>query len=293
MNPYKELLRLSQDKSFLEAWHACDIDMPDIARLLTQPLFDLRPGFEAPPEWRTDLPHNPFDMAWYLFEEYIVWLHLQTHIDEDESESMAHGSLICSYFTHEQSNMWTIIAPVMCRVENGVLSFLIVNEGLMAVHAVCSGLVRGGAMKSVPCFPGTHLGAIERDRLVQPYHVSVENLTKAMAYINHPAHHVIAVDPKKRTKKARQAQRQKKPLTLQDRRRHIVVKREDVVNRYRSAHGLQTHEKTPHFRRGHHRTFRDERFTHKKGERIWIKPTKVGEPEIEWEDATLKYKVIS
>jgi hypothetical protein len=97
-----------------------------------------------------------------------------------------------------------------------------------------------------------------------------------LSYINRPDRCLVERTERKRKPGKSRKSRKSGPQAS----RHILIPRDVVVSEYRSAHpGIK---KMPHFRRGHWRTLRAERYGEKRGTRIWVRPTQVGEPDITW-----------
>ncbi len=105
--------------------------------------------------------------------------------------------------------------------------------------------------------------------------------------INAPTNHVVRIDPKDaRWKSDRTPPLEKLP-------RHILLQRKEVEKRWKTSHTSTGKTVMPHFRRGHWRVLRDEMYKQRQGEKVWVRPTKVGEPDVEWFESGQRYTVIA
>ena len=121
----------------------------------------------------------------------------------------------------------------------------------------------------------------------------VNRIRDAMTVINAPHNNVVEVTPTKLSKRAKKAKREGTRLPYGCRPRMVVIPRSGLVKRYKNSHGMTGADRMPHFRRGHLRTLTSDRYVNKQGQRIWVKPTTIGEPDIEWHEKALAYRVIS
>ena len=112
-------------------------------------------------------------------------------------------------------------------------------------------------------------------------------LAQLLAAINAPINHVVRIDPKD----ARWKSDQTPPLEKLP--RHILLRRKDVEKRWKTSHAETGKTVMPHFRRGHWRILRDEMYKQRQGEKVWVRPTKVGEPDVEWSESGQRYTVIA
>ena len=105
--------------------------------------------------------------------------------------------------------------------------------------------------------------------------------------INAPTNHVVRIDPKDaRWKSDRTPPLEKLP-------RHILLQRKDVEKRWKTSHAGTGKTVMPHFRRGHWRVLRDEMYKQRQGEKVWVRPTKVREPDVDWSESGQRYTVIA
>jgi hypothetical protein len=101
-----------------------------------------------------------------------------------------------------------------------------------------------------------------------------------------PAH--VAENPEKYAKRAKI-----KIPRWDDRERWLVLDPEEIRKRWprRESQGGSHASPVPHLRKGHTKLLTNERYTHKRGQIIRVRPSWVGERE--WVLRRAKYKVIS
>ena len=130
---------------------------------------------------------------------------------------------------------------------------------------------------------------LQIDGLTDAFYLGLQEVN----WINHPDHYTIEVnanpplDHKKKKKKASRIRR------LHERPSHIILSKDDIVSKWRTAHQGGTHAPPiPHLRRGHYKTLRAERYKEKRGQRIWVRASHVGGECVEWRDGAVRYKVL-
>lgn len=110
----------------------------------------------------------------------------------------------------------------------------------------------------------------------------------AVQLINRPTNHVIVQDPP--IHKHPWTKSTAPPLDRLP--RYTVLSRPEVETRYKRSQPNGGRTVMPHFRRGHWRTLRAGRYGDRVGERVWVRPTTIGQPDIEWYESGKRYRVI-
>lgn len=114
----------------------------------------------------------------------------------------------------------------------------------------------------------------------------------ALGTIGLPTNSIVKVSSRPaRPKKPRKKRSGTRIPRLCDREIFILQTREEVRREWKAAHGMKS--VMPHWRRGHWRLLQHQRYGSKVGQRVWVRPTKVGEPEVAWDAAGKRYCLIA
>lgn len=109
-------------------------------------------------------------------------------------------------------------------------------------------------------------------------------------WINQPAHYITRVhdthppDNKKWSPLRRELSR--KP-------RYVVLKPDEIKERWLRAHPGQHASPVPHLRRGHYATLSHERYRHLKGQRIWVRACAVKGHAAQWQEQGKVYEILT
>jgi hypothetical protein len=111
-------------------------------------------------------------------------------------------------------------------------------------------------------------------------------------YINYPANIVIEESERLTVREQRQREKAIKPASLLNKKPRIrVLTLEQLkILRHKTGPSGTRASPIPHSRIGHWRILRSEKFTVKRGQRVWVKNTDVG--ELSWESEKAIYRVI-
>lgn len=138
--------------------------------------------------------------------------------------------------------------------------------------------------------PGFELTKKQIDRELTEW---ANSIVCYLVWLTQPTNHVVEVKPCPLERKKYAKRYPERPIPSQLKDRYIIIDKREIKVRWKNSHGGAGAPKIPHFRRGHWRQLESERYTHKKGKRIWIPPTEIGTPSIEWKSKRTKYKVIA